>query len=128
MNITETAKLYAAQIGPEIDAHAARAGAASPWPASGSGPGSVERDNIRRLRAAIAMELIGGTDECLRDLIRAYAYAAECVHQCTVHMTQLEAVDADDAIDQLDLHSRAIVTELSEDLAAYCERLEGTKP
>ena len=25
MNITETAKLYAAQIGPEIDAHAARA-------------------------------------------------------------------------------------------------------
>ena len=29
---------------------------------------------------------------------------------------------------QLDLHSRAIVTELSEDLATYCERLEGTKP
>jgi hypothetical protein len=42
-------------------------------------------------------------------------------------MTQLEAVDADDAIDQLDLHSRAIVTELSKDLAAYCERLEGSK-
>jgi len=123
MNITETAKLYAAQIGPEIDAHAARA-AQTP---SGSWPGSVERDNTRRLRTAIAMELIGGTDERLRDLIRAYAYAAECVHQCTVHMTQLEAVDADDAIDQLDLHSRAITTELSEDLAAYCERLEGSK-
>ena len=28
MNITETAKLYAAQIGPEIDAHAARDGLA----------------------------------------------------------------------------------------------------
>ena len=123
MNITETAKLYAAQIGPEIDAHAARA-AQTP---SGSWPGSVERDNTRRLRTAIATELIGGTDERLRDLIRAYAYAAECVHQCTVHMTQLEAVNADDAIDQLDLHSRAIVTELSEDLAAYCERLEGSK-
>jgi len=27
----------------------------------------------------------------------------------------------------MDLHSRAIVTELSEDLAAYCERLEGSK-
>jgi hypothetical protein len=123
MNFTETAKMYAAQILPEIDAYAARA-AQTP---SGSWPGSVERDNTRRLRTAIAMELIGGTDERLRDLIRAYAYAAECVHQCTVHMTQLEAVDADDAIDQLDLHSRAIVTELSEDLAAYCERLEGSK-
>ena len=123
MNFTETAKLYAAQILPEIDAYAARA-AQTP---SGSWPGSVERDNTRRLRTAIAMELIGCTDERLRDLIRAYAYAAECVHQCTVHMTQLEAVDADDAIDQLDLHSRAIVTELSEDLAAYCERLEGSK-
>ena len=123
MNITETAKIFAAQIGPEIDAYAARA-AQTP---SGSRPGSVERDNTRRLRTAIAMELIGGTDERLRDLIRAYAYAAECVHQCTVHMTQLEAVNADDAIDQLDLHSRAIVTELSEDLAAYCERLEGSK-
>ena len=100
MNITETAKLYAAQIGPEIDAHAARA-AQTP---SGSWPGSVERDNTRRLRTAIATELI---DERLRDLIRAY--------------------DADDATDQLDLHSRAIVTELSEDLAAYCERLEGSK-
>ena len=72
MNITETAKLYAAQIGPEIDAHAARA-AQTP---SGSWPGSVERDNTRRLRAAIAMELIGGTDERLRDLIRDYAYDA----------------------------------------------------
>jgi hypothetical protein len=66
MNITETAKIFAAQIGPEIDAYAARA-AQTP---SGSRPGSVERDNTRRLRTAIAMELIGGTDERLRDLIR----------------------------------------------------------
>jgi hypothetical protein len=123
MNITETAKLYAAQIGPEIDAHAARA-AQTP---SGSWPGSVERDNTRRLRTAIAMELIGGTDERLRDLILAYTRASDRVDECTVNLTQLEAVDADDAIDQLDLHSRAIVTELSEDLAAYCERLEGSK-
>ena len=48
MNIPETAKIFAAQIGPEIDAYAARA-AQTP---SGSRPGSVERDNTRRLRTA----------------------------------------------------------------------------
>ena len=47
MNITETAKLYAAQIGPEIDAHAARA-AQTP---SGSWPGSrLYRQNAQSNR------------------------------------------------------------------------------
>ena len=124
MNITETAKLYAAQIGPEIDAHAARA-AQTP---SGSWPGPVERDNTRRLRAAIAMELIGGTDERLRDLILAYTRASDRVDECTVNLTQIKASAADTALDELHFQSRAITTEMAGDLAAYCERLEGTKP
>ena len=123
MNITETAKIFAAQIGPEIDAYAARA-AQTP---SGSWPGSVERDNTRRLRTAIAMELIGGTDERLRDLIRAYAYAAECVDDCMVNLTQGKAIAADTALDELHFQSRAITTEMAGDLATCCERLEGSK-
>ena len=124
MNITETAKMYAAQIGPEIDAHAARA-AQTP---SGSWPGSVERDNTRRLRTAIAMELIGGTDERLRDLILAYTRASDRVDECTVNLTQIKASAADTALDELHFQSRAITTEMAGDLATYCERLEGTKP
>ena len=124
MNITETAKLYAAQIGPEIDAYAARAAQTL----SGSWPGSVERDNTRRLRTAIAMELIGGTDERLRDLILAYTRASDRVDECTVNLTQIKASAVDTALDELHFQSRAITTEMAGDLATYCERLEGTKP
>ena len=60
MNITETAKLYAAQISPEIDAHAARAAQtpSSSWPGSRLYRQNAEnnRGNVmtRTLTAALA--------------------------------------------------------------------------